>query len=85
MSLRNMIGVEIEFDSGETVKIEEVYGYEPGDFSVGIMTGYLMVRCSDGNDYDILDNGNVHPAAESGSRSLGNIGVWAELVCDCDE
>jgi len=76
--LDKLVGRELEMYSGENIRIAEVYGYEMGDVSVGIMTGYLMVRCDDGNDYDILDNGKVHPAAESGSRAVGEAGIWAE-------
>lgn len=79
--LNKMVGREIEMFDGRKVKITEVYGYEPSDASVGIWSGYLMVMCDDGEEYDIEDSGKVYNGYSLAVPVVvGNIGFWGDTL-----
>mgnify|MGYP006921302227 CR=1 FL=1 len=83
--MRNLKGETFEVGDDE-VTITEVGEYEPPfDPSEGIGTGYVTVTCSDGNDYDIMDNGDVYPADGAGAKRVAQVGELWDGCEDCDD
>ena len=71
-NLSRLIGTTITLRPDDReVEVVAVGDYEPGDYSVGILTGYVTVTCNDGNEYDIADNGDVYLEGESSSKPHG--------------
>lgn len=68
---RILTGADLEMNDGRRLRIVSVGDYEPDDRSVGIFTGYVQVTCDDGQDYDILDNGDVYGCGTYDGSRLG--------------
>lgn len=68
---RRYVGASVSMSDGRTITIEELYDYEPADPSVGIMSGSLTFRCSDGTDYAVCEDGGVCRADDQTCTTVG--------------
>lgn len=55
-----LTGADLTMTDGRKVRVVSVGDFEPADPSVGIMSGFCCVTGDDGQDYEVMDNGDVY-------------------------